>query len=257
MNPNELKCIWMTAGVVSYKLCDQNFICDEFNYDKMMRDTTKMQLNYPNGDVESRFDEESENYSDIAKKLINKLFTKDFDASLHYSQNHMCLCKNEDGTVSIGIDPIIAHLLSYIHSIVLVSAGDFVRSSQIFGWIIQDGRTHALYSPINGIIRQHNPVVIDSPDYIRLNNLSKAWLIRLKILDDEFDFKNLMNGEVAKKWHKKEIENIKRKILGIVDRQYPLKSQTQFNGGRFITSVADIIPNEDYFKIIKSLLLPA
>jgi hypothetical protein len=35
--PDKKKCIWMEAGVVSYKLCDNNFDCQTCTYDQGMQ----------------------------------------------------------------------------------------------------------------------------------------------------------------------------------------------------------------------------
>ncbi|MBT4365761.1 MAG: hypothetical protein HOD17_14875, partial [Desulfobacteraceae bacterium] len=34
--PGKKKCVWMEAGVVSYKLCDNNFDCTTCSYDHGM-----------------------------------------------------------------------------------------------------------------------------------------------------------------------------------------------------------------------------
>ena len=36
--PGKKKCVWMEAGVVSYKLCDNNFDCSTCSYDHAMLD---------------------------------------------------------------------------------------------------------------------------------------------------------------------------------------------------------------------------
>ncbi len=35
--PGRKKCVWMEAGVVSYKLCDNNFDCPTCTYDQAMQ----------------------------------------------------------------------------------------------------------------------------------------------------------------------------------------------------------------------------
>ena len=35
--PGRKKCVWMEAGVVSYKLCDNNFDCPTCSYDHAMQ----------------------------------------------------------------------------------------------------------------------------------------------------------------------------------------------------------------------------
>ncbi|MDY0082451.1 MAG: hypothetical protein RBR74_04655, partial [Ignavibacteriaceae bacterium] len=40
LKPNRyemLKCIWMTSGVIDYKLCDNNFDCENCPFDKVIR----------------------------------------------------------------------------------------------------------------------------------------------------------------------------------------------------------------------------
>ncbi len=35
--PDELRCVWMSAGILSYQLCDRAFDCDHCALDQAMR----------------------------------------------------------------------------------------------------------------------------------------------------------------------------------------------------------------------------
>ncbi len=41
VNFENLKCVWMSSGVVEYKLCDLNFDCDQCTFDKALWQRTK------------------------------------------------------------------------------------------------------------------------------------------------------------------------------------------------------------------------
>ena len=44
---SEKQCIWMSAGVISYKLCPINYDCENCDFDTVMRQRKKDFLNLP------------------------------------------------------------------------------------------------------------------------------------------------------------------------------------------------------------------
>lgn len=67
-----LKCIWMTSGVIDYKLCDNNFDCENCPFDKVIRNLC---------------DENETQFIGIvndAKTIFNKLQSIKYDNNIIY-----------------------------------------------------------------------------------------------------------------------------------------------------------------------------
>ena len=76
---DDMKCVWMTSGVISYKLCSIDFKCEECAFDRVMHDGAG---------------------SDTQQKAMNSPLTpatvpvglslNHLDGSLFYHKNHLC-----------------------------------------------------------------------------------------------------------------------------------------------------------------------
>ncbi|MDI6804713.1 MAG: hypothetical protein QME58_12875 [Bacteroidota bacterium] len=253
MNSNDAKCVWMSAGVVSYKLCDLEFDCEHCAYDRIIR--SKISSEIVNGNYKTSNIGKIVNYSDQAKMLIDKLIDSEINPTYYYSKNHIRLSKDEDGAVSIGIDILLAKILNYINCIVMMPVGEFVRQRKSFCWLIQKGRTLTLYSPISGTVVQNNALLLNSPDLIRTTDLQKSWLSKIRLNKDS-RLEDFYTGEEAQVWFQKELKRTKDNFYEIIEKQRILTSPTQFDGGIFSSSLSEILPNDEYWKILRNLCFP-
>lgn len=247
---DDAKCVWMAAGVVSYKLCDLEFDCEHCAYDRIIR--SKITSEIVNGGYKTSNNEKAMNYSDQAEMLIDKLVDSEINPTYYYSKNHICFCKDEDGAVLLGIDNLLAKILTYITCIVLMPVGDLVRQRKSFCWLIQKGRTLTLYSPVNGTVVQNNSSVANLPDHIRTTDLQKSWLTKIRLNKDS-QLQDFYTGEEAQAWFQKELKRIKETLYEIIEKHRALTSPTQFDGGIFSASISEIIPNVEYWKILRNL----
>lgn len=250
---NDAKCVWMDAGVVSYKLCDLEFDCEHCAYDRIIRSNISSEI--VNGNYKTSGNEKAMNYSDQAKILIDKLIDSEINPTYYYSKNHICLCKDEDGAVLIGIDNLLAKILTYINCIVLMPVGELVRQRKSFCWLIQKGKTLTLYAPVNGTVVQNNSFVANSPDQIRTSDLKKSWLTKIRLNKDS-RLDDFYTGEEAQIWFQNEMKRTKDAFYEIIREQRLITSPTQFDGGIFCTSLSEIIPNAEYWKFLRNLCFP-
>ncbi|MDP2209705.1 MAG: hypothetical protein Q8K98_13180 [Bacteroidota bacterium] len=250
VSSNDAKCVWMAAGVVSYKLCNLEFECEHCAYDRIIR--SKISSEIVNGNYRTPNNEKTVNYSDHAKMLIDKLVDSEINPTYYYSKNHICFCKDEDDVVLIGIDNLLAKILTYITCIVLMPVGELVRQKKSFCWFIQKDKTLTLYSPINGTVLQNNSSLLNSPDHIRTTDLQKSWLTKIKLKNDS-RLQDFYTGEEAKVWFQKELTRTKDTFCEIIEKHRPPISSTQFDGGIFSTSLSEILPYVEYWKFLKNL----
>lgn len=250
---NDDKCVWMSAGVVSYKLCDLEFDCEHCAYDRIIR--SKISSEIVNGNYKISNNAKIVNYSEQAKMLIDKLINAEIDPTYYYSKNHLCFCDSEAGMVLIGIDNLLANILNYLTCIVLLPVGESVKQRKSFCWLIQQGRTLTLYSPISGTIIQNNPLLINSPDIIRTTDFQKSWLTKIKLNKDS-RLEDYYTGEKARVWFQNELKQTKDTFYEIIEKHRTLTSPTQFDGGVFSTSLSEIIPYGEYWNILRNLCFP-
>ncbi len=249
----DFKCVWMTAGVVSYKLCDYEYACEECPYDVTIRNNTK-----ENNSVNHYISEVQKNIVNIddtqrINKLINNLLSIEYRSGVYYSQNHLYVNKSGISKYYIGVDNICMKLLPYITSIVLIPVGTVLLKDQIFCWLVLDDITLALVSPVSGVIKKHNTAIIESPNIIRMDNFENGWLIEIE-LSDECELKILFSDSDIKNWHNNELNRINRLVRVLVEKYRGSEVHTLYDGGTVISSLNQIFSTKDYLHILTSLL---
>ncbi len=250
VSSSDAKCVWMSAGVVSFKLCDLEFECEHCAYDKIIR--SKISNIFIAKTYEAPNSIKTMNFSDHAKMLIDKLVDSEINPTYYYAKNHICLFKEEDDVVIIGIDDLLAKILTYITCIVWMPVGELVRQKKSFCWFIQKDKTLTLYSPINGTVLQNNSSLLNSPDHIRTNDLQKSWLTKIQLKSGS-RLQDFYTGEEAKVWFEKELTRAKDTLCGIIEKYRPPISSSQFDGGIFSGSLSEILPSVEYWRFLKNL----
>jgi glycine cleavage system H lipoate-binding protein len=146
------KCIWMLAGVISYKLCDRDFQCEKCEFDKVMRGMLPPHYN----DAEAQKDFfRAKSSKDATSQLINQyLYSLFSDCKIHldrcYHPSHFWYKAESESTILVGIDRLLIKIMEPIDKIILPEVGQTYRKGQLIAWIVRKGKTLPLHSPVKG-----------------------------------------------------------------------------------------------------------
>jgi glycine cleavage system H protein len=145
-----------------------------------------------------------------------KMFTNDetfgfeFRPELYYSTDHIYAKVEADGNVRVGFDDIVAKGSHEIFMMKLLPARTIVQAKKKMGIIESRKYTGPIVSPIAGEIVEVNPAVRRlGPTAIVDNPYEGGWLSLIKPSNLNEDLKNLMIGNIALEWFKKEAEPLK------------------------------------------------
>jgi glycine cleavage system H lipoate-binding protein len=189
-NISDLKCIWMLAGIINYKLCNRNFQCERCDFDKVMHGLL------PNNNIDTRYNKNSIDieYDDdlsISQQINQYLYTIFSSCKIYldrfYHQSHFWYKLESDNVVRVGINNLIIKILEPIQNIILPKIGEFYYQDQLTARIIRQEKTLPLCSPIKGKIVEIN-------DRILLNDFQQA------SAEDDYSFK-MEAKEVEGKLH--------------------------------------------------------
>ncbi len=114
------KCIWMSAGVLSYRLCDREFDCDRCLVDRALREGSAP----PMKDV---MIEPARVASTAALPSISGLR---FSRASFYHPSHLWVRVEEGGSVRIGIDDLARRVLGRVEEIAVPQAETSLRLEQ-------------------------------------------------------------------------------------------------------------------------------
>ena len=100
---NDKKCVWMEAGVVSYKICDRNFECDTCPLDIGLRGDEFIAKNHPNQDYSPTIKQVSDP-CDSHDPSYGHLLKYKLDENRYGHPGHCWIEVLSQSRVRIGID---------------------------------------------------------------------------------------------------------------------------------------------------------
>jgi glycine cleavage system H protein len=158
--PDENGCVWMTAGVLKYQLCDRELNCDECPLDAALRRKTRAPAH--------RVGTSQASSSQAFEPALRK--------SCLYSRNHCWVLHVAPRLVRVGIEPGLARLIGRIRAILLPSRGQTIQPGQTCAWIVTAGGTLPLETPVGGSVQAANPLLAESPHLLQQDPFNHGWL---------------------------------------------------------------------------------
>jgi len=157
--PGEDRCVWMSAGVLSYQLCDHRFDCDCCPLDAAMR---------------RRRSPLAESQARPAPPPATAL-----PPGRRYSAGHCWAQDQRNGRVRIGLEPGFASALPPPRQVVYPSPGQQLTRGRTCLWIVLDEATLSVQAPLDGRLTAINGQVPAAPHLLVAEPLDHGWLLEL------------------------------------------------------------------------------
>ncbi|MHB8770397.1 MAG: glycine cleavage system protein H [Syntrophales bacterium] len=226
---DERKCVWMTTGLISYKLCDRNYRCEFCPFDQALK----------NDEGAAGVQAEAEGTG--TEGPLGAGSSARIGGSFFYHPDH-CWVKVETAEkVRIGVDDLLTQLMTHIQVVILPQVGNFISQGECCAHIIQEDYILPVVSPLSGSIQTINPRLKKKPELVSDDPQGYGWLLTLKPENLESDLQNLLFGRKALLWYQQEEREILTRAEGIL-KQYPnALGPTMQDGGVRITHLRDIL----------------
>jgi len=192
----ERKCIWMTTGFISYKLCDRSYQCEACPLDQAIKND------------EPGEDDFQESEETGMEESLKSDFSTQIDGAIFYHPDHCWVQVENPEKVKIGIDDLLAELIMNIKVVILPRAGSFYGQGECCAHIIQDDYILPVIAPLSGSIQAVNDRLKKEPELILSDPRGEGWLITIKPGNLESDLKNLLFGRKALSWYLREEKEI-------------------------------------------------
>ena len=236
--PEEQRCVWMTAGILSYQLCDRRFECDNCPLDAAIRN--RLPRTTPACDEST-----SRNSMDAGKEVLR-------DDRL-YSRNH-CWTKTIDaGLVRVGIEPGLSEALLAPKAIVFPSTGQRIHRGQTCLWIVMEGGTLPVDSPLDGVIRSTNHQLADQPYLLSRQPLDNGWLFELEAEAPVVGKAGLMNRDQADPKYGADQDRFLASLRNAASRDHQSVGPTLADGGQRLQNIADMLGPNRYFALLRKV----
>ena len=240
---DDMKCVWMTSGIISYKLCSCDFMCENCAFDRVMHNSAAADEQQKAAIKPHPVDAEPVGQSSYR-----------LDGSLFYHKNHCWIKVINPYEVVIGINGIMAKLLHGIRTVVLPKIGDPVIKNQVFAHIMLDKHIVPLMMPVNGEIIAINVNLESQPGLLRTEFSEKGWLVTVKADNLEKELRTLSFGSKAMAWYRAQDRNLDEAIHAAYNTGREHIGDTMHDGGELTLNAAEILSSEQYSRVLDEFI---
>ena len=154
-------CIWMSAGLVAYRLCDRDFDCEHCPLDAGLRGGAPS-LGTPVP-------------ADAAENDVQVVFPPDRS----YTEGHLWLRTTDEGSTQLGLDAFAARLIGRPRSVTFAAAGSFVRQGDTLCALRLEGGSLPITVPLAGIVADTNAALQGDAGIVGSEPYGEGWLATL------------------------------------------------------------------------------
>jgi len=275
-------CIWMQAGVVKFKSCNNYYDCTSCKYDQAMQKKVEQgkQLSWQ-GAMRRRdplervcrhtltnripyrlcaydyqcgrcdFDQYFEDY--LAPKTKTEPFemhqVKGFDLPMGYyfHNGHSWARVESGGFIRVGMDDFSLKLLGEMNGFDLPVIGKVVDQGKPSWGITRDNNSAEVLSPVGGIIVEVNEDIRENPPAANHEPYSGGWLFLLRHNDIKGMMKKLMSDVDGLDW----IEGEVRTLEGMIEE---VAGPSVADGGLLQSDVFGNLPELGWGSLTKTFL---
>ncbi len=250
------RCIWMTAGVISFKLCPFNYDCEHCDLDEAMRSQVK-----PEGarsGVPRRRPQvlAAGEGSEVSKKSI-LFFTfsvGEVEKGLYLHPSHLWARKAGDDKWRLGIDELLAYVLPPPAKVELYGLDKEVMQNQVFGKIHARVGTILLTLPMSGRLIQENSALAEHPELVQQDPYRGGWLAMTEGGQDPRELKEFHAGLAGKRFLEEEAQHLKF-LLKHKGVQVDHIGDTMRDGGANIKYLHQVLPSQVCLRLAGELIV--
>jgi len=253
---DELRCVWMDAGVAEYKLCDKEFLCETCTYNlnvtQQHKEKTGQQAQFEAlPPMNSRAMTAEVLFNTILKKRLDHLRTIPIPQDRTYSRGQFWIQQNATGVYRIGINHILANFFQPILSIVISKAPVNIHRHDPFCWIILPGGTITLRSPIDAIITRFNPALQQIPSLLSAAPFNDGWI--MEITAKSKGLNSFASSTDSQRLAKQTLHNVEHIFKKTFQNLQPSAGTTLFDGGVSLGTIESILGPTSYREVVNRI----
>jgi len=187
-----IRCVWMQAGVVDYKLCDRSYDCEHCPFD----------------DAFHHADETAAFINDRGPADLINVRGCRLPRNLFYGPQHVWARVEEGGRVRIGLDDFGQNLLGRVYAISLSAPGTPSSPEAPCARLAHQCGISAVVAPLSGKVKEINSRLVQQPSQMNHDPYGQGWFMLIEPSDLKGCLKQLMYGECVSAWLQQEIEKL-------------------------------------------------
>jgi glycine cleavage system H protein len=253
-------CIWMTAGVISFKLCPLNYDCEHCDLDKALRSEVKsrrIRSRIKRNRSETLMTSEKSSVSGKGSKIPLPFFTfsaGEVEEGLYLHPAHVWVRRVEGQKWRLGIGKLLAYVLPAPSNVELGGQNTRVIQNQLVGKVHTQAGMVPLTAPLSGLLVGTNPALSQRPELMQHDPCGQGWLAEIDWCQDQPELENLYVGLEGTRFLEEEAQhlNFLLRHRGIEVNNI---GETQPDGGVNIRYLHQVLPSQICFGLAGELIL--
>lgn len=168
--------------------------------------------------------------------------------NVSYHPGHTWALQESPELVRVGMDDFAARLLGKVAHAKAPERGQWVRQGQPVFTFNRDGKQAQLVSPMEGMVTEINQAALSDPDAVHRDPYGNGWLMKVQAPDSGINFRNLLNGEVARKW-------MEEASVRLMSRVPAMAGAVAQDGGPAVSDIDGELPDADWEKVTREFFL--
>lgn len=184
----------------------------------------------------------------VAERVVSRIQGFLVPEGLFFHQGHAWAKPESDDIAKVGIDDFATKLIGRIEKVKLPEVGTSLRQGERAWTLYVDSRPIDMLSPIDGKVVAVNEAVLKSPETLNKDPYNNGWLIKVQTPKTSPSLKNLLSGELAKRWTEKAVNDL------LARANYNLGAVLA-DGGFPVEGMAKSLDPKNWEEIAKEFLL--
>jgi glycine cleavage system H lipoate-binding protein len=263
--PEEAPCVWMTAGILSYQLCERGFDCDRCPLDAALR------MHFP-----SRRPAAADAPPEPERRALppDRLYSRGHcwlgpaagapsanarepaapssarEPGAPAASARESATPASDAPLRVGIEPALAAALPTPRSVVFPMPGERLRGGAVHLWIVISSGVFPLAAPVDGTLRRVNPRLASSPHLLAGDPLGDGWLYELEAEPGAPEKGALMRAAAAARAYDLDVRAFQAELRRAL-RSAGSAARTLSDGGAPLPDVSEMLGPARYLEIVR------
>jgi len=235
--PQESRCVWMTAGILSYQLCERAFECELCHLDIALR---------------QRF---AHGAAVVSRERITTQ-TKGPEeprGTVLYGRKHLWIKRKGDTKVRLGIEPGLASVLVSPKAVVLPAIGAEIVRDKACSWIVLDGGTLPMVSPLTGHVVATNSLLAEKPYAVSVSPLDDGWLFELDVNDADVQHADVLPTADVARIYANDERHLEQLLSAEMAKEDPANPFRHLDHGQAIRYLSENMGPAEYLKLLRDI----
>jgi len=231
-------CVWMRAGVLSYKLCDRDFDCEHCMLDAALH----------GGGAGASSPRAPGDWGPSGYRL--------FPHDRRFSPGHTWVLDRGRAAARVGVDALVTWLVSEVIDLDVAANDSWLNCGDVAATLYARGGKLNIPSPVSGRVQGRNEVALGHPELVASAPYGAGWLLDIAVEPARRgrQTSQLLCGPDMEKLSRAHLHNFHRRTDALLAARPTRVGPTLNDGGEACADPRAMLGSPRYLKLVQELL---